>query len=205
MKRKKWTAKEDITESDLVFREKRKWQLALRRYILERNPSQVYAPYFGLSIEDFRIWISLQFTSVLNWENFADTWQFDHIVPISYFNFNNEEDLKLCWNFINIRVEVNDINKIGANTIDVLTAQPYFERLYQKTGYEMCNRMLVKIKSIQENNIQNEPVLESFIRDNKQKFELLSTLDSEDYYRLNKGGVLLDDLILEKSILKKFG
>ena len=205
MKRKKWTAKEDITESDLVFREKRKWQLALRRYILERNPSQVYAPYFGLSIEDFRIWISLQFTSVLNWENFADTWQFDHIVPISYFNFNNEEDLKLCWNFINIRVEVNDINKIGANTIDVLTAQPYFERLYQKTGYEMCNRMLVKIKSIQENNIQNEPVLESFIRDNKQKFELLSTLNSEDYYRLNKGGILLDDLILEKSILKKFG
>ena len=65
--------------------------------------------------------------------------------------------------------------------------------------------MLVKIKSIQENNIQNEPVLESFIRDNKQKFELLSTLDSEDYYRLNKGGILLDDLILEKSILKKFG
>jgi hypothetical protein len=205
MKRKKWTAKEDITESDLVFREKRKWQLALRRYILERNPSQVYAPYFGLSIEDFRYWISLQFTSVLNWENFADAWQFDHIVPISYFNFNNEEDLKLCWNFINIRVEVNDINKIGANTIDVLTAQPYFERLYQKTGYEMCNRMLVKIKLIQENNIQNEPVLESFIRDNKQKFELLSTLDSEDYYRLNKGGILLDDLILEKSILKKFG
>lgn len=205
MKRKKWTAKEDITASDLEFREKRKWQLALRRYILEKNPSQVYAPYFGLGIEDFRYWISLQFTSVLNWENFADEWQFAHIVPVAYFNFNNDEDLKLCWNFINIRVEVNDISKTAVNKIDILSALPYFESLYQRTGYEMCNRMAAKIKAVQLSNTVSEPVLESFIQDNMQKFELLSTLDSEDYYRLNKGGIHLNDLILEKSILKKFG
>ena len=205
MKRKKWTAKEDISELDLIFREKRKWQLALRRYILEKNPSQAYAPYFGLGIEDFRYWISLQFTSLLNWDNFADVWQFDHIVPVSYFNFNNKEDLKLCWNFINIRVAVNYIHKTNTNKIDILTALSYFESLYQKTGYEMCNKMVEKIKSVQTSNIISEPDLESYIRDNKQKFELLSTLDPEDYYRLNKEGMNLDELILEKSILKKFG
>ena len=28
--------------------EKRKWQLAFRRYVLEGTPSEAYAPYFGI-------------------------------------------------------------------------------------------------------------------------------------------------------------
>jgi hypothetical protein len=52
MKRKRWTAKTEVDASLLQFREKRKWQIALRRYILERNKSTYYAPFFGLSIEN---------------------------------------------------------------------------------------------------------------------------------------------------------
>jgi hypothetical protein len=204
MKRKKWTAKEEITDFDLKFREKRKWQLALRRYILEKNPSRAYAPYFGLDIEAFRNWISLQFTTELNWENFAISWQFDHIVPVSYFDFSKEEDLKTCWNFINIRVDIIDLNKRGIERIDVLAAKNYFESLYRKTGYELCKKMIEKIESVQISNTGSKPELEAFIIINKQKIEKLSLMDAEDYYRINKGA-LLGDLILEKSIIKKFG
>lgn len=204
MKRKKWTAKEEVTESDLKFRLKRKWQLALRRYILEKNPSQFYAPYFGLEIEDFREWISLQFLKDINWENFATSWQFDHIVPVAYFDFNDVEDLKLCWNFTNIRVEVQDYNKARGNKIDVLAVKPYFETLYKNTGYELCSKMVNKIDAIQLSNIICEPALENFIINNTEKLKKLSSLNEEDYYRINKG-LKMEELLLEKEIFKKFG
>ena len=113
MVRKKWTPKEEVTEGLLKFRAKRRWQIALRRYIIEKNPCFAYAPYFGLDIENFRKWIEIQFDEELNWDNFSKKWQFDHIVPVAYFDFDSESDLRLCWNFMNVSVEKLQLNKPG--------------------------------------------------------------------------------------------
>ena len=203
-KRKKWTPKDEITESVLKFREKRKWQLALRRYILEKNISQAYAPYFGLDIEQYRKWIELQFTDGLAWDNFGSFWQFDHIVPVAYFDFSNEEDLSLCWNFINIRVEKLELNKARGNRIDVLAVKPYFEALFNKTGYSLCLRMVEKINNIECSNIISEPKLENFIIEKKEQLEKLNTLSPEEFSRLNQGASLAD-IYLEREIIRKFG
>src|SRR5690606_15686008 len=91
-------------KEEIALKEKRKWQIALRRYILESQPSTQYAPYFGITNEGFRSWISFQLVN-LTWEDFGKKWQLEHIVPFQYFDINNEEDLKLCWNYLNIRVK----------------------------------------------------------------------------------------------------
>ena len=62
MARKAWTPQTEITDSLIRFREKRKWQLSYRRYVLEKAPSEAYAPYFGLDIETLRQWFEAQFT-----------------------------------------------------------------------------------------------------------------------------------------------
>ena len=61
MPRKKWSAQTEVTPSLLKLREKRRWQIALRRYVIERNISTFYAPYFGLDVENIRIWFEMQF------------------------------------------------------------------------------------------------------------------------------------------------
>ena len=203
-RRKKWTAKEDITDSLLKFREKRKWQLAFRRYILERNISQAYAPYFGLDIENYRNWIELQFIDGISWDNFGIAWQFDHIVPVAYFDFEKKEDLLLCWNFINIRVEKLELNKATGNRIDVLAVKPYFQSLLEKTGYILCLKMIEKINEIEVSNIVSEPGLEEFIIRHKEQLEKLATLSSEEFSHLNRGTALAD-IFLEREILRKFG
>ena len=145
----------ETPESLLKKREKRKWQIALRRYVIEKAQSGAYARYFGLDIEFFREWIALQFKDGLSWENFAEKWQFDHIVPVAYFDFANEEDLLLCWNFINIRVEGIELNKVRGNRIDVMGVRTYFENLYNRTKYPFCLRMLDKIATIEVSNIES--------------------------------------------------
>lgn len=205
MARKKWTPKEkeEVTESVLRIREKRKWQLAYRRYVLENLPSEAYASYFGLDSKTLRQWFECQFTAGLQWDNFGKAWQFDHIVPATYFDYSNEEDLKLCWSFINMRVEPIDENKARSNRIDVLAVRAYFEDLYQKTGFALCNSMFEKIRAIEASNIQSRPAIENFIIQNKERLETIGTLSKEELASLNTG-TELKDILLEREILRKF-
>ncbi len=204
MKRKKWTPKTEVTGSLLKFREKRKWQLAFRRYVVEQMPNPQYAPYFGLPINDYRRWIEIQFTEGISWENFGKSWQFDHIVPVTYFDYSREQDLRLCWNFINIRIDLIDSREENSHKIEVLAAKAYFENLHKKTAYDLCLDMLSKIRDIEISNLEGEPIMENFIVDNMDRLKKLSTLSTNEFNQLNSGSTL-EDVILEKEMLKKFG
>jgi hypothetical protein len=203
MTRKKWTAQEEVTASLLTFREKRKWQLALRRYIIERNPSEFYAPFFAIDIEHFRQWIALQFSDGMGWDNFGKKWQFEHIVPLAYFDLTSEEELGLCWHFINIRVQPLNVD-IAGSTTSVLAAKSYFAAVYQATGFLPCLKMVKKIESIENRDISLPSLQTSFLQENKQQLEDIATLTAIEFTRLNKG-MNLQDLILEREILQKFG
>ena len=202
MNRKKWTPKTDVTESLLKFREKRKWQIALRRYVLERKWASSYAPYFGLDVEKFRKWIELQFDGENSWESFSKNWQFDHIVPVAYFDFNQETDLKLCWNFINIRVEKLDLNKNRGNRVDVLAAKAYFEGLYKNTGYSVCGDMIKKIEEIEVAEIRSSKNLEEFMIEYEQYIKVISSFSVYEYSRLNEG-VEVSKVLEERDFLNK--
>ena len=78
MAKKKWTPQTEITDALLQNRERKKWQIALRRYVIEGQPSSFYAPYFGIDIKNFRKWIELQLNEELDWEKPTKDWRFEH-------------------------------------------------------------------------------------------------------------------------------
>ncbi len=203
MGRKRWTPQTEITESLVKSREKQKWQLGFRRYVLEQMPSEAYAPYFGLAIEPLRKWFEIQFTHGLHWENFGKAWQFDHVLPASYFDFTDEQELRLCWNFINIRVARLEEGK-PVRLIDLLSVRSHFRELYDKTGYDFCAKMLEKIGRIEASGHHSHLAIEQFILQNKEALANIATLDKEEFNRLNQGATV-DSLLLEREILRKFG
>jgi hypothetical protein len=204
MQRKRWTAKTEISDTLLKFREKRKWQIALRRYALDQNRSSFYAPYFGLDIVHFRKWMEIQFDEEMSWDNFSSNWQFDHILPVVYFNFEEESDLRLCWNFINIRAEKLHLNKNMDRRVDVIAAKAYFQTLFQGTNYPFCLDMVKKIEKIEISQIGGNPDLGEFILQNKHRIETLGSFTTEEYISLNKGNAL-EKVLAEKEFLRKFG
>jgi len=187
MARKRWTAKTETTPAILKFREKRKWQIALRRYVLERNRCIFYAPYFGLDIENLRKWFEIQFESGVAWDDFGKKWQFDHIIPVTYFDFSNESELKMCWNFTNIRVEPFQQNKDRGNRLDVLAAKGYFEVLYKKTLYPPCLSLLKKIDTIELSEIISSEKQEQFINENRVYLDLIENYSVFEFELLNSG------------------
>lgn len=195
------------SNNDDVTRRKRfrsKWSLALRRYIIEDNPNENYAPYFGLDSKTMKKWIEIQFKDGLGWDNYAKAWQFDHVVPVVYFDYTNEEDLMLCWNFINIRVEPFQLNKNRGNRVDVLAVKSYFQKLYEKTGFSLANKMLAKINSIEVSSIESNSSIENFITSNKERLENIASLNKYEFNRFNQGWDL-NEILAERELLKKFG
>lgn len=183
-----------------MLKEKRKWQIAMRRYILEKQPSAQYAPYFGITIDGFRKWIALQFTEDLNWDNFGKLWQFEHIVPAQHFNLNQESELKLCWNFLNIRVK----NELGPSILEVsgFAAMHYFREVFERTQLEIAGKMVEKLIHLQSAEL---PVfVREYLNTQATQWKLLSSLTGDSLLRINQGETL-EHILLEQSILQKFG
>ena len=201
MARKKWVQQTEITPSLLKLREKRKWQISFRRYVLEKNLCPQYAPFFGLDIEKLRKWFELQFKDGMGWDDFAKTWQFEHVIPVSYFNFADDADLKLCWNFLNIRIGL--LTKEKGNGLDGLASKRYFEGLYQKTQYKPCLMLLEKIDNLQQSEIPGSEKQCSFITENSSYLERTKNYSSLEFELLNSGRSI-DEVSKEADFLKKF-
>lgn len=191
-------------ESEFNFKEKRKWQIALRRYVLQLNKSSSYASYFGIDVQGFRKWIELQFDDELNWDNFSSAWQFDHIVPVAFFNLSKEDDLKLCWNFVNIGIEKLGADKSKGLKRDVFAAKAYFEILFKESGYVVCQKMMAFIDTIHLSDMQPKEQQQAFIRNNKDYLENLGAFSVYDFEKLNSG-ITAEEIIKEHEFLKKFG
>lgn len=202
MARKKWTPREEITDSLLLFREKRKWQIALRRYVIEQKPVAFYPPYFGLDIINFRKWMELQFDEDTNWGNFSAAWQFDHIVPVAYFDFASNAELRLCWNFINIRLEKISLNKNRGHRIDVLASKAYFKKIHRETKYPLCLEMIEKIDRIEVAEIKSTKAMEKFILEKLKILKITASFSDYEFSRLNQG-LSIDEIINERELLKK--
>jgi len=165
---------------------KRKWQIALRRYIIESRPAFEYAPYFGISNAGFRDWIEASFKPGMNWLNFGKAWQIDHVVPVSLFNHENESELRLCWNFINIHPTTRGE---GENKIkfDVSNSISYFNEIYTKTSFYLAAEMVEKLKRMAD---QKPPELEKrvgFLNEKKGFLNEIKNFGNIEMELINKG------------------
>jgi hypothetical protein len=203
MPRKKWTPKTEADDAVLKFRDKRRWQIALRRYVVYKHPSANYAPFFGVDIQTFRQWIELQFTPSMTWENFGHLWQFDHILPVIYFDFNDVEQMKLCWSFVNIRCESIEANKNKGAAVDFLNVKAHFEGLLAATSFPIIGQLIAKLNEIEQSQHSNTDHLAGFINQNKTRLLHFGDFDAVDFLRINQG-LPAEDLLAEKELFRRF-
>ncbi len=204
MARKQWEARVEANPELIRSRDKRKWQIAFRRYLLEKRGSSFYAPYFGLDIENLRKWVELQFPEGLGWSDFGKTWQFDHIIPVACFDFQNDEDLKLCWNFLNIRVVRLGTYKKKGDLFDVLASRNFFSSIFENTQYPICQKFLEKIELLEASRWITTGQLQSFILEKKEFLEDIQSFGVIEFDLLNRGKTP-EETKAEVELLKKFG
>jgi len=193
----------EIKPNDVQFNEKRKWQIALRRYVINKSKSVAYAPFFGIDISGFRNWIEAQFDSGMSWDTFSKSWQFEHVLPVSYFDLTNEDDLKLCWNFLNIRVEkLHTSNKAARQDLNAIGH--YFNIIYSETNSPVCEKLLQKIDSIQTQKAAPSTAQLAFLTNNANDINAMLQFSAYEFERLNNGDDI-KTLLAEQALMQRFG
>jgi hypothetical protein len=151
-----------------------------------------------------RKWFECQFQDGVSWDDFARNWQFDHIIPVAYFNFSLQNELKMCWNFTNIRVENFHQNKERGKRMDILAAKNYFRNLYEKTNYPICLKMLSKISEIEMAEMVSTESQQAFIIENREYLEVIQNYTSFEFELINSGRDI-NEIKKEVEFLKKYG
>jgi hypothetical protein len=191
----------NLAVDTLRAKEKRKWQIALRRYVFEEGFSTGYAPYFGLDRVNLRKWLEIQFTAGQSWESFALNWQIGQLIPAHYFNLEAEEELRLCWNFLNLRVEPVQVEKAGQRT-DLLFAKIFFSKLYAETQSPSCKKLLQRIEGIEQANPILAEKQSTFLKEHSDYLGMIQNYSSFEFELLNRGRSV-EDVNREAEALKK--
>ena len=63
----------------------------------------------GCSIEEFQLKFESLFTDGMTWGNWGTVWHLDHIIPLSFFNLEDETEFKVAVHYTNLQpLQVTD-------------------------------------------------------------------------------------------------
>jgi len=96
---------------------KKQLQQQLNRYYSTNSPCKELNSFIGLEKNEFIRWVEKQFVLDMKRENYGLIWQLDHVLPAHLFDFNNYDDVKLCFHYLNVLPLLNDDNKFKSASI----------------------------------------------------------------------------------------
>ena len=125
---------------------KKKLQIGIRRLYSTNNPSKEILKYLSIDKESFIEYINSRLLDGMTLENFGSVWGIDHIVPVELFDLNNEEDLKICYNFINIIPMFNNDNRFKGCSVhfSVILLKNKIKKEKEKSYKNILLKLLAK-------------------------------------------------------------
>jgi hypothetical protein len=125
---------------------KKKYQIAMRRLYKTNSPSKELTSLLGIDKDGFIEHINKSLIDGMTLDNFGTEWGLDHIVPVHLFDFDNEDELSLCYNFNNIMpMFLNDNRAKGASVhfslvkLKSMYTNVCIEKLIEKCNNEIEN------------------------------------------------------------------
>jgi hypothetical protein len=154
--REKPDIKEHIKQKNKEYLEIRKYKIKIKRQTdLNFRLSEVYRSKFhkfiknyntlltttlGCDYNYFKLWIEYNFDNNMSWDNYGTYWDLDHVLPLSKFNFNDDNDIKLCYNWCNFKPLNKSLNIKKSNNILINYINEHIKNLEKficlNTNYE---------------------------------------------------------------------
>jgi hypothetical protein len=110
--------------------------------VLQKQKQNTYIHLLGCKREEFLDWIEYQFNEVWKWETYARDWVVDHVIPIDFFDLDNDIHRFMCFSWFNLRPFCKKENSVKSNKIELETVKKHQELI----------DVFIKNKHIQINN-----------------------------------------------------
>lgn len=102
MSRNQKKAKAIVSDRHRQLTAKKRIGIALRRLLAGTAPSKDYLEIFGCGPIWLRGFIEHQLQGCMTMENMGEVWKVGHILPLFEFDQDDDEQVKLCWNWVNL-------------------------------------------------------------------------------------------------------
>lgn len=85
--------------------------------VLRKQKKNTYISYVKCKREELLDWIEFQFGSSFSWETYGKMWVIDHVIPIDFFNLDDEHHVNMCFSWFNLRPYETTQNHQKSNKI----------------------------------------------------------------------------------------
>lgn len=76
----------------------------------------------GMSMYEFKKYMSTMFTGDMNWDNYGVVWEIDHIIPMTFFNLTDVKHVKIASHYSNLRPLTNFHNRSKGDKLTDVSA-----------------------------------------------------------------------------------
>ena len=117
--------KKNKLKNDINYRVKNNVSKSIRESLNGRKNGRKVEKILGYKIEEIKKALEEKFEDWMGWDNYGNTcgksktWEIDHIIPISVYNFFDKNDIKKCWDLRNLRPLESKENASKSNFIDM--------------------------------------------------------------------------------------
>ena len=112
-----------------------------------KNQNTSYFNKLGCDLEFFKKWIEFRFVQNMNWSNLGKVWQIDHILPISKFDFSNENEKQICFHWTNLQPLTSNENLSKSNKIEL---HYYFNNIVNVNRFNKFNKQYLGYQNLDE-------------------------------------------------------
>lgn len=155
------------------------------RTMLKTTQSNKHNNLVGCTPATLKKWLQFQFSKCMNWDNYGEYWEIDHVVPLSIFNMVHKSQQVLACNWTNMRPIQVEVNKLKSNSIQQDVIFEHMLKLQQfvflngyQTNIETCwwQRHILWYGQNPENERNYDSFLKWIIRSENNNEEALDSL-----------------------------
>lgn len=119
----------DKRHTDPIYKFISNCRTRLIQVLKKENKSQSTLEYLGQDINIIKDWIEFCFLDNMSWNNQGMEWHIDHVIPVSQFNLETEDDVIRCFNWKNLSPLTKKENLTKSNNIILSQIQKHIEKL----------------------------------------------------------------------------
>ncbi len=150
--RKQWREKNPEYRNQSHIKIMENTRKRITSFLFKIKKEEHSATYLGCDKLFFKKWLEYQFDSNMNWENYGNYWQIDHVIGCNNFE-TDEESLKKCFHWSNTRPfeksrnsSKNDNIYLHTNVIHSITLNKFIKENNLKLDFSFntINKEIIK-------------------------------------------------------------
>lgn len=104
--------------NDIQFRMKKVLRSRVTKVLSGKKKKDSSSKLLGCTSEFYILYLQIQFTENMTWDNYGDYWNIDHVIPCASFDLSEKTNQHKCFHWSNTRPYIKSENESKNDKID---------------------------------------------------------------------------------------